>query len=247
MQMAVVVDKAKSQKGLAFIMHGFGGFKDQNHVQVFAKAFQEKSYTTVLFDTTNTLGESEGKFENGTFTTYYHDLEDLIDWAEKQGWYEEPFVLVGHSVGGFCTAFFAEKHPEKVKALAPIGTVVSGKLTTEAHKKFDPEGFKKWQETGWYIMESHSKPGVYKKSPWSVIEDRKKYDLIPEVSKLTMPTLLMVGDLDESCPPEYQEILYKALPGEKEYHIIKGCKHTPRDKEHLEEIKKIFLNWIDKI
>ena len=41
-------------------------------------------------------------------------------------WYGEPFVLVGHSLGGISTALFAENYPDKVKALAPISTVVSG-------------------------------------------------------------------------------------------------------------------------
>ena len=74
-----------------------------------------------------------------------------------------------------------------------------------------------------------------------------KYDLLPNVSKLIMSVLLIVGENDTSTPPDQQEILYKALPGPKEFHIIKSAPHTFRDKKHLAEIKKIFLNWIDKI
>ena len=77
-KMAVVVEEAKDSKGLAFVMHGLGGFKEQPHVETLAAAFKEKGYTVVRFDTTNTLGESEGKYEDATVTNYYEDLEFTI-------------------------------------------------------------------------------------------------------------------------------------------------------------------------
>lgn len=239
----VLVEKVKNSKGLAFIMHGLGGFKEQAHIETMADAFKEKGFTAVRFDTTNTFGESDGDYQDATTTNYYEDLEDVIDWAQEQNWYQEPFILVGHSLGGICSALYAQKHPKKVRAIAPISTVVSGALILET----DREEIKKWQKTGWRVAESKSKPGVIKKLPWSHIEDRLKYDLMPNVGKLTMPVLLIVGELDDSTPPEHQKILYSALPGKKELHIIKGAKHTFREKKHLEEIRRIFLNWIDSI
>ena len=59
-------------------MHGLGGFKEQKHIQTFADAFLENNFTVVLFDTTHTYGESEGKYEDATTTNYYEDLEDVI-------------------------------------------------------------------------------------------------------------------------------------------------------------------------
>jgi pimeloyl-ACP methyl ester carboxylesterase len=54
--------------------------------------------------------------------------------------------LCGHSLGGISTTLYAQKYPELVKALAPISTVVSGKLSIEAHKKEDIDN---WRDTGW--------------------------------------------------------------------------------------------------
>lgn len=70
-----------SQQGLAFVMHGLGGFKEQPHLQVMAKAFLANGYTVVRFDTTNTFGESDGRYEDATTTNYYEDLEAVIAWA----------------------------------------------------------------------------------------------------------------------------------------------------------------------
>lgn len=243
---SVVVEKSEDQKGLAFVMHGLGGFKEQDHVATFADAFKERGFTVVRFDTTNTLGESGGKYENATITSYYEDLEDVIKWAQEQEWYQEPFALSGHSLGGICTSLYAEKYPEKVLALAPISTVISGKLSVEARKRDDAEDFANWEKTGWKEEESFSKPGTIKRLPWSHIADRLKYDLLPNASKLTMPVLLITGENDTSTPPDHIQILFEALSGPKEYHIIKNAPHTFRDKEHLAEIKNLFLKWIDK-
>jgi pimeloyl-ACP methyl ester carboxylesterase len=212
-----------------------------------ADAFQESGYTTIRFDTTNALGESDGDYADATTTNYYEDLDDVIRWAAGQGWYQEPFVLAGHSLGGLSTALFAERHPEKVKAVAPISTVVSGTLSVEVHKRFDSEGFSRWEKTGWVEEESRSKPGVIKRLKWSHIADRLLYDLLQEADKLTMPVLLIVGENDTSTPLEHQKILYDALPGPKELHVIKGSPHTFREQKHLEEIKQILKQWIAKL
>ena len=246
-KMVVIIEKSEPQKGLAFVMHGLGGFKEQPHIQTIAESFQQNGYTVIRFDTTNTLGESDGNYEDATTTNYYEDLEDVIKWVVTQEWYQEPFVLAGHSLGGISVALFAENFPKKVKAVAPISTVVSGELSVEAHKRYEPEEFKEWEKTGWSEKESRSKPGMVKRLKWSHIADRLKYDLLSNVDKLTMPVLLIVGEDDTSTPPEHQQILHKALPGKKELHIIKGAPHTFRNPEHLAEIKQIFNQWIAKL
>jgi uncharacterized protein len=241
---AVLLEKAENQKGLVFVMHGLGGFKEQPHVETFAKAFTDKGYTAIRFDATNTFGESDGDYENATTTNYYEDLEDVIEWAKNQEWYQKPFVLVGHSLGGICSTLYAEKYPEKIKALAPISTVVSYDLWFEVHTE---EEIKNWKETKYRIRDSKSKPGVVKKLGWVFVEDLKQYDLLKNVDKLTMPVLLMAGELDNTTPIKHQQILYDKLSGEKEIHTIKGAEHTFYDQKHLDEIKQIFLDWIDKL
>ena len=246
-KIAVLIDQKDKQTGLVFVMHGLGGFKEQPHIQIIADAFLKNNYTVVRFDTTNTLGESGGNYENATTTNYYEDLEDVVNWATKQSWYQEPFVLSGHSLGGISVALFAEKFPEKIKAIAPISTVVSGQLSIEQHQKINYEEFKNWEQTGYLEKVSNSKPGIIKKLKWSHITDRLQYDLIPKVEKLTMPTILIVGENDTSTPPEHQEILYNKLPGKKELHIIKNSPHTFRDQKHLQEIYNILNDWINKL
>jgi len=240
----VIIEKVDNPKGLVFVMHGLSGFKEQPHIQTMADAFKEKKYTVVRFDTTNTLGESDGRMENATTTNYLEDLEDVLSWAQSQDWYQEPFCLAGHSLGSICVSLYTENYPEKVKALAPISTVVSGKLSFETRSK---EEFEEWKKTGWHTHKSKSKPGVTYRLPWSHMEDRLKYNLLDKVNKLTMPVLLIAGENDEYTPPKHQKILYDKLPGRKELHAIKGSPHTFREEKHLKEVKEILLNWIDSL
>ncbi|MDP2720806.1 MAG: alpha/beta fold hydrolase [bacterium] len=240
---AVLLEETQDSKGLAFVMHGLGGFKEQLHIATFAQAFKDKGFTVVRFDTTDTYGESDGNYEDATTTNYYEDLEDVIEWAKSQPWYRKPFCLAGHSLGGISTALYAEKHPEKIKALAPISTVVSGKLSS---KTFSKEELENWKKTGWREQKSESIPGLIKRLKWAHMEDRMKYDLLPEAGKLTMPVLLIVGEEDEYLYES--QALLEAIPGnKKELHVIEGAPHTFREPEHIKEVKDIFLKWIDQL
>ena len=245
-KISVLLDLVDNAKGLAFVMHGLGGYKEQKLLHTVTEAFKEKNISIVRFDTTNTLGESDGDYADATTTNYYEDLEDVIKWASTQPLYKEPFYISGHSLGGMCTTLFAENYPEKIKGLVPISTVISGKLTLEREKANAPEKVKEWEATGWKITPSRSKPGHTKKLKWnSFVKENLKYDILPNADKLTMPVMLIVGEIDKGTPPEHHKLLYDKLPGKKEMHIIKGADHDFRDPQHLAEIKEIFLKWIE--
>jgi len=206
-KIVVVVEVAPAQNGLVFVIHGNASNKDLPQIIIFAQAFKEKNYTVVRFDTTNSSGESDGSLEDATMTNYYEDLEDVIDWASGQSFYEEPFILVGHSLGSMAIALFAQKYPEKVKALAPISMVVSGKLSEQtAEFKEISQG---WEKKGVRQWQSKTMPGVTKRLKWNHVLDKRKYDLLPEAGKLTMSVLMIVGEQDDVTPLEHQKLFYK--------------------------------------
>jgi pimeloyl-ACP methyl ester carboxylesterase len=243
--LVVLVEVAENPKGLAIVMHGLSGNKEQPHIVTFAEAFKEKGYTVVRFDTTNTFGESDGEYKDATITSYYEDLEDVIAWTKTQTWYLEPFVLAGHSLGGISIILYAENHPQKLKGLAPISTVVSGKLSKETLS--ERPALRDWEKTGWRVEESSTSPTGIKKLPWSYMIDSLKYDVLPEANKLSMPVLLIVGDKDDGTPYEQQKLFYDKLSSKKDIHVIKDAPHTFKEQEHLAEIKEIFLKWIDSL
>lgn len=238
---SVVTEMAKNPKGLVFVMHGLGDSKDSDHIKTFSQCFLDNDYNVVRFDVRNTFGESEGKFEDANITNYYEDLEDVINWSKSQDFYQEPFILCGHSLGAICSAFYAENYPEQVKALAPFSTPVNADLSK---KNYTKEELANWEKNG-FIVEDWGDFEV--KIKWSYIKEKEKYDLLKKVEKLKMPVLLIVGELDDTTLPENQQILFNALPGEKELHIVKSAPHTFRDKNQLGEVYSILSRWVEKI
>ncbi|MBL7057701.1 alpha/beta fold hydrolase, partial [Candidatus Woesearchaeota archaeon] len=119
-KICVLVEKNENSKGLVFVAHGLGGYKEQPHIRAFIEAFLEEEFCAVSFDARRGLGESEGTMEFADATSYIEDLEEVIDWAKKQTFYQEPFFMTGHSIGSLSIGLYAENYPEEVKAIAPI-------------------------------------------------------------------------------------------------------------------------------
>jgi len=236
-------EPVENSRGIVIVSHGLGGFKEQGHIKLFADTFREAGYSVVRYDTTNSDGESGGKMEDATTTNFLHDFEDIIRWAKQQSWWQDNLILSGHSLGSFAAVLYAEDHPEEVEALVPFSTVVSGKLTLKspAHPK---EQIDEWRAKGYREWESVSQPGLIKRLKWSHVEDRLKYNILPKAHNLIMPVLLVVGENDDSVPPEHIKMFYNKLPGPKEFHIIKGAPHTFRSPKHLKEIKEILTKWL---
>lgn len=237
---AIVLDLVEKPIGLAFVMHGLGGFKEQKHIAAIAKAFNDNNFHCVRFDTTHTLGESEGSYEDANITNYYQDLEDVINWASSQNWFIRPFALAGHSLGGFCVSYYAEKHPDNVLLLAPLGTVLAGQLTIEAH---DPKEVTEWRASGYQVRTSSSKPGVVKKLKWNQYEaDTIKYDLRPNLNKISMPTLFVLGENDFLI--DNNKTFFDSITCKKEWHIVAGADHTFKEQNQIDQLYNIVFQWI---
>lgn len=241
-RIVVQIDPETFTDKLVFIAHGLGGFKEQPQIQVFAEAFLESHFTVVRWDASSSIGESEGSTENATLTDYYEDFEDVIIWSKTQKWYREPFALAGHSLGSASAIIFAEKHPRKVRSLAPISAFLSGK----SYYVFKKDDVREWKKRGFKLEESKSKPGVVKKLSWRLMEDLLQYSLFEYAKKLTMPVLLIVGSEDQGTPYKDQKKFFDNLASkQKKLHVIKGAPHTFYDRKHLFEIEEIMKKWIE--
>jgi len=244
--LVVVTEDQPNAKGLVFVMHGFGGFKEQDQIRIMADTFLSAGYSVVTFDTTDSAGESGGSISKASATKNYQDLEDVIKWAGEQSWYQEPFIMAGHSLAGLCILLYTIKYQDKVKAIAPISTVISGRHLLNSPDINRIKGA--WEETKWYITESNSKPGFIKKIPWSFMIDMQKYNVLDNADEIKIPVLMAVGEHDPTTTIDNQKLLYNKLSAkDKELHVIKGAYHTFRKPEHLEALRKFFETWINKL
>lgn len=250
LKLVIQVDTPDSPTNLVFIAHGQGGFIEQKHIQTFADAFLENDFRVVRFDATHSIGQSEGDIFDVTYDSYVEDLEDVINWARTQNWFQQPYALCGQSMGAQSTAWYAEHHPEEIKYLAPIAPTVNFELWV---RTLDPEYRKDWQEKGYKVEVSRSKPGLAKKISWGVSESLKRFDLLPLAGKLKMPVFFMVGEFDRPCPYENQKVLFDLIPiKNKEFIKIAGAEHSFRNNEtseygsELQKAKEALSTWLRK-
>ena len=238
---SVIIEKTKNPRWLVFVIHGLGDSKESIHISQYAESFKNNNYNIVRFDTTNTFGESDGKFEDATLTNYYEDLKDVISWSWSQDFFQEPFILCGHSLWSISAIFYAENYPEKVKALVAVSTPVNANLSKETYTK---EELYNWEKTNWLIEDWG---GFEVRLKWNYMKDKEKYDLLKKVDKLVMPVLIISGEIDNTTPLKHQKILFDKIPDIKEIYVIKDASHTFREQKHLKEIDWIINKWIDKI
>lgn len=235
-------------KNLAFVVHGLSGDMSQPHIQTMIKALVSADYQVIAFDCTHSFGKSDGEYETVTLTSYLQDLQDVITWASKQEWYKEPFLLAGHSMGGYTVTRFAELYPSLVDRLIAFAPVISGQSWSEIQERKFPEVFSKWQEVGFIEEPSVGRPGIIKRLLWDPhVVDRKNHNLIPDAGKVSASFLDIVGSADDSCPVYLQEKLLAAVgSAEKELVIINDAPHTFRDEKDLLKLHNTIYNWVGK-
>lgn len=115
-------------KGLAVVLHGVGGWKDQPIVRAVAEAYAQWGYATLRFDESNGVNNPDGDFFHETTTQYTHDLEDVIAFVKQQPWGTQPLTIVGHSMGGLVASWYARTHTSEVSRLVLLAPAVSWKM-----------------------------------------------------------------------------------------------------------------------
>lgn len=97
----------------------------------FVRVFKEL-YTAFEIHALDIFGigySSRGKFKD-TFTyeeTRDYFIDAMQEWRKAVGL--EYFTLVGHSFGGYLTACYAEKYPEKIRRLVLLSPVGASEKT----------------------------------------------------------------------------------------------------------------------
>ena len=123
-----------------------------------------KDVRTCLYDRAGYGWSDPGRGERTT-ATIVHELNLLINKAEIPG----PFVLVGHSFGGFTARYLAAKfpknvvglvlvdssHPEQIYRLSALDNTKQKPLVT-GRNNFAPEDFSKFEKK-WYFLNSSRK------------------------------------------------------------------------------------------
>jgi pimeloyl-ACP methyl ester carboxylesterase len=167
-------------------------------------------------------------------------------------------VIAGHSMGGAITLAYALSYPQGIKALILIDTGARLRVRPDFLKQMEAgvDAPAKWVEDivkplyGRVAPEAREKivDGVAKVGVAAQLNDFRccdKFDVMDEVERITVPTLVICGSEDDMTPVKYSRYLADKIAGAR-LVIIEGGSHLCFLENPLEANRAIeeFVNSI---
>lgn len=222
---------------IIILCHGFSSNKDSQTFPTLERIFNDKNISTFRFDFYG-HGESGGKFEDITISEAVDDILNAIKFLKNKKF--KKIGLVGSSFGGMASIIAASKSKDLyILALkSPVSNQMEKLLV-----KYNNKNVKKWKEKGFIYYES-GKLGKLKLN-YSFFEDSMKINGYEAAKKISIPTLVVHGDKDESVPIEQSIRLSKIIKNCK-LEIIKDADHRYTKPEYFEKCINLISNFIIK-
>jgi 3-oxoadipate enol-lactonase len=219
-------------------MHGIGGNSRNWAEQMPAVA---DHFHAIAWDARG-YGDSEDYEGELRFPTFGHDLSRLLDHLEVPAAH-----LVGLSMGGRIALDFYEQSPSRVLSLSLVDTFAGydDSFTPAAREKFIELRRKPLLEgkeprdiapvVAQTLVSSRASPAhiaalidsmsrLHKFSYIKTIEAMTRYERVADLSKVHVPTLVVVGDQDRLTPPSVAREMTTAIAG-AELAIIRNAGH----------------------
>jgi len=216
------------------LCHGMMSSKDGRKQVPFARALNESGFSVLRFDF-SFCGESEGRFEEITFSQEVDDLASAVDWVKQQG--GGPLGLLGSSMGGAVAVLYAKGDPA-IRALVTLAAVARpGRLAhgmEELKRKLE-----EWKEEGHQF-------GAEGEVGEAFFEDAKIQDIPAAVAACKAPILILHGESDEVVPVEEARLLYEHARSPRDLFIFPGADHRFVRDQDLQEAIRVTKEWFEK-
>ena len=212
-----------------------------------ARALSEAGFLVVRYDKRG-VGQSGGRTENATLTTYAEDLASVIAWLRRQRDVDEDRIgVVAHGEGG-AIALLAAAREKRIKAIALIGAAgrTGRDVTVEQQQlalaRLDDSAANKEAKlqlqlrvneavvtgVGWEKVP----PDVRRQADTPWFKSWLLFDPIAAVAKVEQPILIVHGALDREILPANADLLEhasrarkKAKPSDTDKIVVPGINH----------------------
>lgn len=232
LQLAVIVHHPEREGKFpgVLVLHGFCGYKEEEHITSLAQSLTDNGFVAVRFDASG-FGESEGETEKVyRVSNYLSDIGCVYEYLKQLPYIDVSSIgICGHSMGGMLSLIFAEKHPE-IKAIVAISAPAI--ITKEDALQ---DWLEEWQRNGWY-EKNGSKYG-YRKISYEFVEDAKEFDAEKSASHLSQPKLIILGTVDTVVYPHITERIHETAHEPKELFVIEGMDHDY--KKYPDQVEKV--------
>ncbi len=187
---------------------------------------------------TEYFADSEGIFlpghpEGEPCTSIDDYVEWLRDYIHQQGY--QDVVLAGHSLGGGIAQLYGVKYPDELKALILIGTgarlrvrpdILDGLRNMIGNQDAWRKNIGDPSSLADPILRQAAEAKL-RIGPAVQLNDMlccDKFDIMPEIQNIKLPTLVLCGTEDEMTPVKYTKYLADHIAGATEV-IIDGATH----------------------
>ena len=246
-------------KAVLVVVHGL--CEHLGRYNYFTEKLNDFGYNVYRFDNRGhgKSGGERGYVEN--FQYFFDDADLFVNMAKKEN-EGIPVFMFGHSMGGFITAGYGMKYPDKLNGQILSGAAVIDLPAFKSIKNSidfdknpfqkvpnvlsnlicrDPEGVKAYDEDPLVLKESNVKllGEAFVKGPVWIENNVKKYKY---------PCLILHGGNDQIVTNEASKWFYKNISSEdKNLKIYPGCYHEIlNEKDEKDVVIEDIHSWIEK-
>ena len=205
-----------AEKEVVVFIHGAGGGQ---YTWSHQKAFFERRFRPMIIELPG-HGESggEGEEEIGRYAGHVYSFLKTLNLTKV--------FLVGHSMGGAITQRLALTHPEVIKGIVLVGTGARLKvlpLILDGVKSHFEETVRKIVH---FSFSRKTPSDLIERGVLDMMRNRPavlygdflacdRFDVMNEVEKIKIPTLILCGDVDELTPVKYSQFLQGRIKGSR--------------------------------
>jgi len=216
----------------ALFAHCFTCSKDLKPAVNISRALTQQRIAVVRFDFTG-LGESEGDFEDTTFSSNVGDLVAAASYMEAM--LQSPTLLVGHSLGG-AAVIQAARRIESVRAVATIGA------------PFDPKHVRHLFSDSLDEIEGRGEAEVVLAGrPFTIsrefVEDLAEHRMQEEIAALGRPLLIFHSPVDETVGIENAARIYGAARHPKSFVSLDTAGHLLLEEQDSLYVGSVLGAW----
>jgi uncharacterized OsmC-like protein/fermentation-respiration switch protein FrsA (DUF1100 family) len=219
----------------ALFAHCFTCSKNLKAATNISRSMTAAGIAVLRFDFTG-LGESDGAFEDSSFSSTVADLLSAVHWLEKE--YRSPEILFGHSLGGTAVLQAAASVPSAV-AVATIGS--PSDPAHVAHMFRDSEAA--LRENGVAEVQLGGRPFRVRKQ---FLDDLSRHKLPEAVSDLRKALLVMHAPLDDVVDVENASALFAAALHPKSFVSLDKADHLMSREADSKYAGQVLASWASR-
>lgn len=219
-------------RAFALFAHCFTCSKNLKAATNLSRALTSAGFAVLRFDFTG-LGQSEGAFEDTSFSSNVADLVQAAQWLEKE--HRAPALLIGHSLGGTAVLQAAPQIAAAV-AVATLGSPADPQHVSQLFRESEAE----LREKGIAEVRLGGRPFRVRES---FLDDLEKHDLAGSVASLRKALLIMHAPLDEIVSIDNASRLFVAAKHPKSFISLDKSDHLMTREEDSRYAGEVLASW----